>query len=454
MRTTRLAAILFAELDGFAASLAEDEQAALAILSQYRAIADPVVEEHEGEIVDATGEELLVVFESAVSAVQCALHLSLAARAKAEGMPPSAGPRPSARFSVRIGIHLGEIWRDETRVYGNGVNVAARVKQAAASGSILVSEDVERQISNKLDLDLREIPAIAMKNIERPLRLFEISTGVRAAQAGARATPPAQPGAAAPAEPARAAPAAAPAPQPSAAVSVPTAAPTPPPAAAQPFAAAPAPDSAAELAAANKILHEAAENVAAVARQAISREIQAAARRELRAAVRREVDHELLEGAQLRRHAEHELHEADLERHQAERERRRADREIRRATVKVVVSDGGSPAAPVKRRSSSADTRAKARANAAARLEKAHESLASGIKRVLFGLAAGGASLWLYLQDGGFWWGAGFFALGILPLASGLKRLLLSRMDMKDARRDAARDAARAAGRAEGGDRA
>jgi class 3 adenylate cyclase len=347
MRTTRLAAILFAELDGFAAFLAADEKAALAVLARYRAIAESVVEEHEGEIVDATGEELLVVFESAVSAVQCALHLGLAVRAKAEGMPPAA------RFTVRCGVHLGEIWRDESRVYGNGVNVAARVKQAAASGAILISEDVERQISNKLDLELCEIPAIAMKNIERPLKLFEIVRGAPAA----------------------------------------------------------GPAEAVELAVAKKALREAVEKVAVVARET----------------ARREVDHEL-------RRADHERH--------------RADHERRGATVNAVVRDGVGPASSGRRRVRSSGP--KPRPSAAARLEKAHETRASGIKQTLFGLAAGGASLWLYLQHGGFWYGAGIFALGLLPFASGMKKLLLSGMDIKDARRATRR----AAGREGGGDRA
>ncbi len=166
MRTTSLAAILFVDIQGFGERLAQDERLALGLLSAWRGLADPLVAEHGGEIVDATNDELLVLFGSAVAALQCALHLRLALRAR------NAGAAPGEAFAARCGLHLGEIWRDESRVYGNGVNVAARVKAEASGGEILASEDFHRQVSNKLDLPSRELPLRGLKNIERPLRLF------------------------------------------------------------------------------------------------------------------------------------------------------------------------------------------------------------------------------------------------------------------------------------------
>jgi class 3 adenylate cyclase len=168
MKTTSLAAILFVELAGFAELLARDEAKAIALLKAYRDLVDPIVEEHGGETVDATGDELLVIFGSAVSAVQCALHIRLSEQSLAARLP-----RIEA-LSPRAGIHLGEIWRDESRVYGNGINVAARVKAEAGPGQILISEDVYRQVSNKLDLPLRAIPGRHLKNIERNLAIYEI----------------------------------------------------------------------------------------------------------------------------------------------------------------------------------------------------------------------------------------------------------------------------------------
>lgn len=171
MRTTSLAAILFVDIQGFGERLAGDESLALGLLSAWRGLADPLVAEHEGEIVDATNDELLVVFGSAVAALQCALHLGLALRAR------NAGAAPGEGFAARCGLHLGEIWRDESRVYGNGVNVAARVKAEASGGEILASEDFYRQVSNKLDLPARELPPRGLKNIERPLRLYLLGPG-------------------------------------------------------------------------------------------------------------------------------------------------------------------------------------------------------------------------------------------------------------------------------------
>ena len=131
----------------------------------------PIIAEHHGDIVGSTGSELLVVFTSAVAAVQCALHLSLML------LPFGAALGYPGKAEARIGVHLGEIWRDEGRVYGNGVNVAARVMQAAPAGALYLSEDVYRQVSGKLDLSVREVSGVELKNIERPLALYEIDAG-------------------------------------------------------------------------------------------------------------------------------------------------------------------------------------------------------------------------------------------------------------------------------------
>jgi class 3 adenylate cyclase len=176
MPTTSLAAILFVELYGFGELLGRDEAGALKILGAWRDLAEPLILEHGGELVDATGDELLLVFPSAVGAVQCALHLRLAAASPALVHPQAGACRP------RTGIHLGEIWRDEARVYGNGVNVAARIKAEAGPGQILVSEDIFRQVSSKLDLASRALPERRLKNIERSLAIYELGCEPEARQ--------------------------------------------------------------------------------------------------------------------------------------------------------------------------------------------------------------------------------------------------------------------------------
>lgn len=163
-----LAALLFTEACGFVELFDHDERRALDLLGAYRSSAEPIIAEHGGELVDATGSELLAAFSSAVAATQCAMHLGLALRLELRSAP---------ELGIRAGLHIGEIWRDERRVYGNGVNVAARVMQAAPPGAAYLSEDIFRQIETKLDLRIRPVPPLAMKNIARSLSLYEVDWG-------------------------------------------------------------------------------------------------------------------------------------------------------------------------------------------------------------------------------------------------------------------------------------
>lgn len=165
-----LAALLFVELAGFNEGFERDERAALVLLSSYRDCADPIIAEHGGEIVDITGSELLVSYGSAVAATQCALHLALGLR----GILASAG---AMGMKARMGLHMGEIWRQGGKAFGNGVNIAARVMQAAPPGSLYLSEDCYRQVETKLDLRAREAPALELKNISRRLALYELDWG-------------------------------------------------------------------------------------------------------------------------------------------------------------------------------------------------------------------------------------------------------------------------------------
>ncbi len=171
-----LAALLFTEACGFVELFDADERRALDLLAGYRSSAEPIIAEHGGELVDATGSELLAAFPSAVAATQCAMHLGLALRLELRRAP---------ELGIRAGLHLGEIWRDETRVYGNGVNVAARVMQAAPPGAAYLSEDIFRQIETKLDLRTRPVPPLAMKNIARSLPLYEVDWGAGFVEAAA-----------------------------------------------------------------------------------------------------------------------------------------------------------------------------------------------------------------------------------------------------------------------------
>jgi len=174
VKSTSLAAVFYSQIAGFELLLQDDNHRAIRVLSAYQKMVRELLPEHNGEIVDCTGDEFLIIFNSAVHAVQCALHLELAVNGHNQ-----ACEEPADRYLLCVGIHLGEIWRDENHVYGNGINIGARVKQAAAPGMILVSEDVERQVSNKLDIVFTELPECQLKNIERPLRLYAIGDSSR-----------------------------------------------------------------------------------------------------------------------------------------------------------------------------------------------------------------------------------------------------------------------------------
>jgi hypothetical protein len=142
----------------------------LVLLSRYRDYSDPLIAGHGGDIVDITGSELLVSFNSAVAATQCALHLALGLR----GLLASSG---AANIKARIGLHMGEVWRQDGKAFGNGVNIAARVMQAAPPGSLYMSEDCFRQVETKLDLRSREVQGLELKNISRRLALYELDWG-------------------------------------------------------------------------------------------------------------------------------------------------------------------------------------------------------------------------------------------------------------------------------------
>ena len=127
MRSTKLAAVLFVEIAEFPVMLSKGEEEALAELLAWRDIARAELPEHGGELMDATGAELLLLFGSAVSAVQYALTLAIAVRSRVATLAPSR------RYDIRSGIHLGEIWSEDGHVFGNGVNVAARVMQGRST---------------------------------------------------------------------------------------------------------------------------------------------------------------------------------------------------------------------------------------------------------------------------------------------------------------------------------
>jgi adenylate cyclase len=175
----RLAAILAADVAGYSRLMGADEEGTLAALKAIRReLGDPKVKEHRGRIVKTTGDGLLVEFASVVDAVRCAVEVQ---REMAER---NANVPPERRIEFRMGINVGDIIRDGRDIYGDGVNIAARLEALAEPGGIYVSRVVRDQVRDKLSISFEDLGEQQVKNIARPVRVFRIAPK-RVAQASA-----------------------------------------------------------------------------------------------------------------------------------------------------------------------------------------------------------------------------------------------------------------------------
>jgi adenylate cyclase len=165
----RLAAILAADVVGYSRLMGADEEGTLERLKAIRReLSDPKIEEHHGRIVKTTGDGLLVEFPSVVGAVRCAVEVQ---QVMAERNADVAAER---RIELRIGINLGDIISDDVDIYGDGVNVAARLEALAEPGGVCVSRVVRDQVRDKLDFGFNDRGEQQVKNIARPVRVFDV----------------------------------------------------------------------------------------------------------------------------------------------------------------------------------------------------------------------------------------------------------------------------------------
>jgi len=167
--TRRLSAILAADVAGYSRLMGVDEEGTLAELKAIRhELSDPKVKEHRGRIVKTTGDGLLIEFASVVDAVRCAVEVQ---RAMAER---NADVPADRRIELRMGINLGDIIKDGRDIYGDGVNVAARLEGLAEPGGICVSRVVRDQVRDKLGFTFEDMGEQQVKNIARPVRVHRI----------------------------------------------------------------------------------------------------------------------------------------------------------------------------------------------------------------------------------------------------------------------------------------
>jgi adenylate cyclase len=165
----RLTAILAADVVGYSRLMTIDETGTLAALTSLRKnLVNPKISEHNGRIVKLTGDGMLIEFPSVVSAVACAVDIQSAMRTR-------NATEPAARIEFRIGVNLGDIIVEDGDIFGDGVNVAARLEGIAPIGGIAVSQSVRDHVGKRLDLAFEDMGERRLKNIEAPIRVYSIS---------------------------------------------------------------------------------------------------------------------------------------------------------------------------------------------------------------------------------------------------------------------------------------
>ena len=164
----RLAAILVADIAGYSRLMAEDEAATVAALKGHQALVLPLVATHGGRIQDTAGDGILAEFRSVQQAVECAIAIQ---RTMAER---NATVPPARQMRFRIGINHGDVMSDGTRVYGDGLNVAARIQALAEPGGLCVTALVREEVGARTSLAFTDLGPQRLKNIPRPVRVFRV----------------------------------------------------------------------------------------------------------------------------------------------------------------------------------------------------------------------------------------------------------------------------------------
>src|SRR5438270_5243410 len=148
--------------------MGQDEEATLRTLSSHRKLIDSLIEQHRGRFVNSAGDSVLAEFVSVVNAVQCAVEIQNTLKAENAEVPPDR------RMQFRIGVNLGDVMVEGEQIYGDGVNVAARLESLAEPGGICISGTVHEQILDKLTLGYRDSGEQTVKNIARPVHVWRV----------------------------------------------------------------------------------------------------------------------------------------------------------------------------------------------------------------------------------------------------------------------------------------
>ena len=163
----RLAAILAADVAGYSRLMEVDEEGTLAALKAHRGeLIDPKIAEYRGRIVKTTGDGALVEFSSVLDAVRCAVEIQRELAKRNANIPQES------RIELRIGINVGDVIIDQADIFGDGVNIAARLEALASPGAICLSDNVHQQIKGKLPINVSDMGEHQLKNIAQRVRFY------------------------------------------------------------------------------------------------------------------------------------------------------------------------------------------------------------------------------------------------------------------------------------------
>src|SRR4030081_2232596 len=176
----KLAAILAAGVVGYSRPMGADEEGTLDHLKAHRReLFDPKIDEHRGRIVKTTGDGMLVEFASVVDAVRCAVEVQQTMSER------NTGVGADSRIELRIGINLGDVIVERDDLYGDGVNIAARVEALADAGGVLVSNTVHDHVRDRVPFLFEDLGEQQVKNIARPIRVYRVRATLTHPAAGA-----------------------------------------------------------------------------------------------------------------------------------------------------------------------------------------------------------------------------------------------------------------------------
>jgi len=164
----KLTAILSADVKGYSRLMGEDEVSTVGTITAYREVMATLIQKHRGRVVDSPGDNLLAEFSSVVDAVRCAVEIQEELKARNAELPENR------KMEFRIGVNLGDVIVEGERIYGDGVNIAARVEGLAEGGGVCISRTVYDHIENKLALRFEYLGEQAVKNIRKPVRVYRV----------------------------------------------------------------------------------------------------------------------------------------------------------------------------------------------------------------------------------------------------------------------------------------